>query len=123
MNGASSTTASCARSPAESDGVLVAARQAVGDRPLALSVETEVPIGKGLGSSAAAFVAGAAAALRAIGDDAAPDRVFRIAAELEGHADQPGAAVYGGLVVVPAEGLPIRLPSPPFPASCHCRPG
>ena len=97
----------------ESDGVLAAARQAVGDRPLALSVETQVPIGKGLGSSAAAFVAGAAAALRAIGDDAAPDRVFRIAAELEGHADQPGAAVYGGLVVVPAEGLPIRLPLHP----------
>lgn len=97
----------------DADGVLVAARSAVGDRPLAISVETEIPLGKGLGSSGAAFVAGAAAALRAVGDDAAPDRVFRIAAELEGHADQPGAAVYGGLVVVPAEGLPIRLPMHP----------
>jgi homoserine kinase len=66
-----------------------------------------------LGSSAAAFVAGAAAALRAVGEEASPDRVFRIATELEGHADQTGAAVYGGLVIVPAEGLPKRLPLHP----------
>jgi homoserine kinase len=97
----------------ESDGVLLAARHTVGDRPLTISVETEIPLGKGLGSSAAAFVAGAAAALRATGDEAAPDRVFRIATELEGHADQTGAAVYGGLVIVPAEGLPMRLPFHP----------
>lgn len=97
----------------ESDGVLLAARHAVGDRPLTISVQTEVPLGKGLGSSAAAFVAGSAAALRAVGDEAAPDRVFRIATELEGHADQTGAAVYGGLVIVPAEGLPMRLPFHP----------
>lgn len=98
---------------AEGDGVLTAARHAVGDRPLSLRVETDIPIGKGLGSSAAAFVAGTAAALRAIGDEAAPDRVFRLATELEGHADQTAAAVYGGLVLVPAEGLPIRLPFHP----------
>lgn len=97
----------------EADGVVLAARHAVGDRPLALSVETEVPLGKGLGSSAAAFVAGAAAAFRAVGEEASPDRVFRIATELEGHADQTAAAVYGGLIVIPAEGLPLRLPFHP----------
>jgi len=100
-------------SPGEGDGVLAAARRAVGDRPLAMTVETEIPIGRGLGSSAAAFVAGTAAALRAVGDDASPDRVFRLAADLEGHDDQVGAAVYGGLVLVPAEGLPMRLPLHP----------
>jgi len=97
----------------EGDGILVAARHAVGDRPLAMTVRTDIPMGRGLGSSAAAFVAGTAAALRAVGDDASPDRVFRIAAELEGHDDQVGAAVYGGLVLVPAEGLPMRLPLHP----------
>jgi len=97
----------------EGDGVLAAARHAVGDRPLAMTVETEIPMGRGLGSSAAAFVAGTAAALRAVGDDASPDRVFRMAAELEGHDDQVGASVYGGLVLVPAEGLPMRLPLHP----------
>lgn len=97
----------------EADGVAAAAQRAVGDRPLALVVENEVPLGKGLGSSAAAFVAGAAAALRATGEDAAHDRVFRIAAAMEGHADQAAAAVYGGLVLVPAEGMPMRLPIHP----------
>lgn len=97
----------------EVDGVVAAARRAVGDRPLEMEVENSVPLGRGLGSSAAAFVAGAAAALRAHGEDAAPDRVFRIAAEMEGHADQAAAAVYGGLVLIPAEGMPLRLPIHP----------
>lgn len=97
----------------DADGVAAAAQKAIGDRPLAIEVENHVPMARGLGSSAAAFVAGAAAALRAIGEEAPPDRVFRIAAALEGHDDQPGAAVYGGLVLVPAEGLPMRLPLHP----------
>jgi homoserine kinase len=93
----------------EEDGVLAAARRAVGDRPLALTVRTEIPRARGLGSSGAAFVAGAAAALRAVGDEASPDRVYRIAADLEGHADQAAASVYGGLALIPAEGMPLRL--------------
>ena len=100
-------------SPGEGDGVLAAAREAVGDVPLALTVHNHVPLGRGLGSSAAAFVAGVAAALRAVGDEASPDRVFRIATSLEGHADQTAASVYGGLVLIPAEGMPIRLPLHP----------
>lgn len=99
--------------PGEGDAVLAAARHTVGERPLALEVDAQIPMGKGIGSSAAAFVAGVAASLRAVGEEAAPDRVFRLAAELEGHADQVGAAVYGGLVVVPGEGIPIRLPLHP----------
>jgi homoserine kinase len=99
--------------PGETDGVTAAAQRAIGDRPLAIEVENNVPLGRGLGSSAAAFVAGAAAALRAIGDEASPDRVFRIAADMEGHGDQAAAAVYGGLVLIPAEGMPMRLPIHP----------
>lgn len=93
--------------------MVAAARLVVGDRPLELQVENDVPLARGVGSSAAAFVAGAAAALRATGEEAAPDRVFRVAAEMEGHADQAAAAVYGGLVLAPAEGMPMRLPIHP----------
>lgn len=98
----------------EPDGVLLAAKRAVGDgTPLEITVDTQVPIGKGLGSSAAAFVAGAAAALAAVGEEPTPDRVFRYATDLEGHPDQTAAAVYGGLILVPAEGEPMRLPLHP----------
>jgi homoserine kinase len=99
--------------PDDFDGVVAAAKTAVGDTPLHLTVENQIPIGRGLGSSAAAFVAGAAAAMRATSGEASPDRVFRIAAALEGHADQVAAAVYGGLVLIPAEGMPMRLPIHP----------
>lgn len=99
--------------PGRGSKPLVAAHFAVGEQPLAMEVHNEIPFGKGLGSSAAAFVAGAAAALRAVGEEAGPDRVYRIAMELEGHPDQVAAAVYGGLTLIPAEGLPIRIPIHP----------
>jgi len=96
--------------PGEGDNVLVGAQKAVGvETPLRLTVSNDIPIGKGLGSSGASLVAGAAAALRAVGADAHLDNVFRIAAEIEGHDDNVAASVYGGLILVPAEGLPIRL--------------
>lgn len=94
------------------DAVLEAAKQ-VSAGPLRITVDNEVPVGKGLGSSAAAFVTGVAAAMVAGGDEMVPDRVYRVAAEMEGHADQVAAAVYGGLVIVPAEGMPMRLPVHP----------
>jgi homoserine kinase len=100
--------------PGEADAVLIAARMAVGDQaPLRLTVDNAIPIGKGLGSSSAAFVSGVAAALRATGSEANPDHVFRVAADLEGHDDNVAAAVYGGLALVPAEGMPVRLPIHP----------
>lgn len=97
----------------EHDGVVAAARKAIGDRALDMEVDNQVHLARGIGSSAAAFVAGAAAALRAIGEEASPDRVYRIAADMEGHADQAAAAVYGGMQLIPAEGMPIRLPFHP----------
>lgn len=96
------------------DAVLAAARAAVGDdTPLSLKVDNEIPIGRGLGSSAAALAAGASAALAAISSMVDPDHVYDLVAGIEGHPDNAAAAVYGGLVLVPAEGRPIRLPIHP----------
>lgn len=83
----------------EDDAVLAAAQAAVGnDSPLALEVFNDIPLGRGLGSSAAAYVAGSAAALRTIRSEADPNDVLRVASGLEGHLDNVAAAVMGGLV-------------------------
>ena len=100
--------------PEEGDLVVSAARRVVGDSlPLSIQVDADIPIGKGLGSSAAAAVAGIAAALRLTGESVSPNHVYHLAVELEGHADNVAAAVYGGLSLVPAEGMPLRLPFHP----------
>jgi homoserine kinase len=100
--------------PGEGDRVISAARRIVGEgSPLSIQVDADIPIGKGLGSSAAASVAGIAAALRLEGEKPDPDRVYRLAIELEGHSDNVAAAVFGGLTLVPAEGMPLRLPIHP----------
>lgn len=77
-----------------------------------LLVRNDIPLERGLGSSAAAAAAGAAlgrAVTRAGGRDA---DLIELAAGLEGHADNAAAAVLGGLVVW-AGGRARRLePSP-----------
>lgn len=78
-----------------------AAYAAAGRRapPVALEVDNPVPLARGLGSSSAALVAGVAAADAAMGGALGRDGVFGVAAELEGHPDNVGPAVYGGFVV------------------------
>lgn len=112
--------------PGADDAVLIAARCAVGaDRPLALTVDNNIPLGRGLGSSSAAFAAGALAAWKAVGEDHALERLFELVAELEGHPDNAAAAVYGGLVLAvgnvvhrlpwnPMIRLVVAVPSRPF---------
>jgi homoserine kinase len=99
--------------PAGNDIVMAAARRAVGDdRPLALTVNSEIPVARGLGSSAAAAAAAAAAAWRAVGGDsnASHRRVFELVADMEQHPDNAAAAVYGGLVLCTPDGEVQRLP-------------
>ena len=91
------------------DAVLAAARIAVGDRPLHLTVSNNIPIGRGLGSSSAAMAAGALAAWRAVGEDHSHERLFDLVAEMEGHPDNAAAAVFGGLALVDTHGMPHRV--------------
>lgn len=70
------------------------------DRGVAFVAHSAIPVGRGLGSSAAATVAGALAAnsLLHLGlDDGA---LLRICAEIEGHADNSAAALGGGVALV-----------------------
>jgi homoserine kinase len=76
--------------------------------PHRVEVASDIPIGKGLGSSAALRVA-VAAALETSSGEMRLERVFRNAAQAEGHPDNAAAAVYGGLVAVGALGAVRRL--------------
>jgi homoserine kinase len=69
---------------------------------LELQVRNRIPIGRGLGSSAAGIIAGitVGAALRGI--RMSPQRVLELATPLEGHADNLAAVLYGGFVVATA---------------------
>lgn len=64
-----------------------------------LAVKNEIPMAGGLGSSAAAAVAGVALAYATAGRSLARENALRYAKEIEGHADNAGAAMLGGLVV------------------------
>ena len=85
--------------------------------PVAFEVDNPLPLARGLGSSSAALVAGAALADALTGERLGRDGVFRLAAELEGHPDNVAPAVYGGFTVsaAGADGayLTAALPLPP----------
>ena len=76
---------------------------------LTFQIRSEIPVGAGLGSSAAAIVAGLVAADHLYELDAP---VFEVARELEGHPDNVAAALRGGFVICTAEGAD-RFDPPP----------
>jgi homoserine kinase len=83
---------------------LKAGFDALGGQPRGLEVvcANRIAQGRGLGSSAAAIVAGviAARALVLGGEEALDDAaVLQVAAELEGHPDNVAACLYGGLTI------------------------
>ena len=92
------------------------------DAGLALRCVNRIPHGRGLGSSAAAIVAGVRAAFELAGRPADPARVLAIAARIEGHPDNVAACVYGGFTIAwGAEG--VRLdPHPSVSAVAYVPP-
>jgi homoserine kinase len=77
--------------------------------PMRLVGLNRIPLERGLGSSSAAAVAGAAIALRILGEAATPDAVFGHAARIEGHPDNAGPAVFGGFTIALPDGTVHRL--------------
>jgi homoserine kinase len=74
-------------------------------------IRSEIPPAAGLGSSAAAIVAGLAAADHMYELDAP---LFELATELEGHPDNVAAALHGGFVICPGPGEePVRFDPAP----------
>jgi homoserine kinase len=81
----------------------------------ALACVNRIPAARGLGSSAAAWVAGLLAGNALVGAPLSKDAVLALAARAEGHPDNVAAAIFGGLTVSCAtpEGVAaVALPVP-----------
>jgi homoserine kinase len=111
-----------ARLPADGSNVIVEgirrAFQAAGRpfRGVAVHSVNRIPLSRGLGSSAAAWVAGLIAGNALLGSPLDRDALLALAARAEGHPDNVAAALIGGLTVSATLGdrvIAARLPVPP----------
>ena len=66
--------------------------------PVELEIRNDIPLGKGLGSSAAALTAGVVIADQLLGLGWKPLRILDEAARIEGHPDNVAACVLGSIV-------------------------
>ncbi len=100
--------------PEGEDNLFVVAARAVGKVARAnvptqhVEQRSAIPIARGLGSSAAAIVGGAVAANALLGEPLDRRTLLRVASEVEGHADNVAAALYGAFTVaLSEEGGPV----------------
>src|SRR5690554_2215472 len=67
--------------------------------PVQIQVDENIPRARGLGSSAACIVGGIMGANEILGKPLGKEDILKLATEIEGHPDNVGPAIYGGLVV------------------------
>ncbi len=80
-------------------------RKAGVDLPeLEIGIRSDIPLTRGLGSSASAIVGALVAANALIGYALSDDDLFQMASELENHPDNVGASLFGGIVAASWDG-------------------
>jgi homoserine kinase len=80
-----------------------------------LTAKNPIPLARGLGSSSAALVAGAALGAAFMGGSFGKDQVLQVCAKLEGHPDNVAPAVLGGFTASVMRGdkpISISMPVP-----------
>jgi homoserine kinase len=85
-----------------------------------ISMRNRIPLMRGLGSSAAATVAGIVAANALADGNLAPPDMLKMAAAIEGHPDNVGAALLGGFVVSTAFGESVEALRFDVPRDLRC---
>lgn len=73
-----------------------------------ITLENNIPVAVGLGSSAAAIIGGLIAANAIAGDRFSTQEILTLATALEGHPDNVAAALFGGLTIVVSEENRLR---------------
>lgn len=85
-------------------------------QPIELDIVNDIPLGKGLGSSAAALTAGVVIADQLLGLEWDAHRILDEAARIEGHPDNVAACVLGSIVAsaIDSAGVAraVRIPLP-----------
>ncbi|NLY85750.1 MAG: homoserine kinase [Tissierellia bacterium] len=82
--------------------------------PVKIQVNDNIPIARGLGSSAACIVGGIMGANEILGKPLDKEDILKLATEIEGHPDNVAPAIYGGLVVSVMEGDKIHIAKLPI---------
>ncbi len=89
----------------------------VKSRGLRLQIDSDIPLSRGLGSSAACVVGGILGADRLYGLGLSREDMLKLATELEGHPDNAAPAIWGGLrVSLMEEGRALSLPCEVHPS-------
>ena len=73
-----------------------------------LVMHNNIPLSRGLGSSAAAIVGGLVAANAATGGMLSSDVILNMATEMEGHPDNVAPALFGGIAISVASGKDVH---------------
>jgi homoserine kinase len=80
-----------------------------------VTCDNRIPLARGLGSSAAAAVAGLVAGNELCGKPLDQDQILELAARAEGHPDNVSAAVFGGCQIVVRDGDRLVTSEVPIP--------
>jgi homoserine kinase len=104
-----------AKMPTGSDNLIVRVMDRVAEKrgrrlPAAtLKATNQIPLARGMGSSATAIIAGISCYEILSGEEFSPREIFDLAFEFESHPDNLAAALYGGLTVSATrpDGMPL----------------
>ena len=72
--------------------------------PLTITMESDIPVSRGLGSSSSAIIAGLLGAAAVLGDEPDDDYILHLATEIEGHPDNVTPALLGGFTMAMYDG-------------------
>jgi homoserine kinase len=104
-----SMTVSGEPGPGDPDNLVVRAARLITGEDVSVTIDSGLPVGRGLGSSAACVAAGMLLGCAISGKSLDREELMRIGTPLEGHPDNLAPALYGGITLVLPGGEVMRF--------------